>query len=50
MNKFENFLKQIFNVIFMEMPFNRKKADESLEIIKTLQKQRLEENRNGYNK
>lgn len=50
MNKFESFLKQILNVIFTEMPFNRKKADESLERIKTLQKETFGGNKNGYNK
>lgn len=50
MNKFENFLKQILTVIFKEMPFNRQKADESLEKIKTMQKATLGENNDGHNK
>ena len=50
MNKFEIFLKQILTVIFRDMPFNRQKADESLEKIKTLQKATLGENKDGHNK
>ncbi len=50
MNKFEVFLKQVLTVIFKEMPFNRQKADESLEKIKSSQKVRLEDSSNGYDK
>lgn len=50
MIKFEKFLKQVLTVVFKEMPFNRQKADESLEKIKTVQKATLEENNDGYNK
>ena len=50
MNKFENFLKQVLTVIFREMPFNRQKADESLEKIKMVQKATLGENKDGHNK
>lgn len=50
MNKFEIFLKQILTVIFRDMPFNRQKADESLEKIKTLQKATLGEKNDGHNK
>ena len=48
MNKFENFLKRVLTVIFKEMPFNRKRADESLQKIKAMQKQALEENNDGH--
>ena len=50
MNKFEKFLKQVLTVIFKEMPFNKQKADESLEKIKTVQKATLGENNDGHNK
>lgn len=50
MNKFEIFLKQILTVIFRDMPFNRQKADESLQKIKSFQKATLGENNDGHNK
>ena len=50
MNKFENFLKQVLTVIFKEMPFNRQKAEESLEKIKSSQKATLEDGSIGYDK
>lgn len=50
MNKFENFLKKVLTVIFNEMPFNGRNADESLEKIKIMQKTTLEEKKDGHNK
>jgi len=50
MYKFEVFLKQVLTAIFKEAPFNKQKAEATLEKIKISQKEAKEESSNGYNK
>ena len=50
LSKIESFLKQILTVIFKETPFNKHRAEESLEKIKKSQQAVTAEVKNGYDK